>query len=416
MTTTAIDDVLSSSAATLAPPTPSSEAATPKKRSLAFRLLPLLTAGALGVGTLGFIAGHGKETTDDAQVESHVASVSPRVSGQVTRVLVQDNQRVHAGDVLVELDARDFDVRLKSARADLAAAVAALHAAETTLSVTIKNADSSLVVARGGLAQAAAVRGTTRAAIDQARAELAAAESRRALAQADFTRSESLLASGAVPQAEFDARKAAVEQAEAQIGQAQAHLTSAEANVDNSSGTIEAARGRLLAAQAGPEQVEAARAQVELAKARVDQAEALVSQAELNLSYTKIRAELAGVVSRRSVEVGQLASPERPLLAVVALDDTWVVANFKEDQIAGMRAGEPATVTIDSLSGKKLTGHVDSLAGGTGSRFSLLPPDNASGNFTKVVQRVPVLVRLDPHPGTELRPGLSATVTVSTRQ
>jgi membrane fusion protein (multidrug efflux system) len=121
-------------------------------------------------------------------------------------------------------------------------------------------------------------------------------------------------------------------------------------------------------------------------------------------------------VSRRSVEVGQLASPERPLLAVVALDDTWVVANFKEDQIAGMRAGEPATVTVDSLSGKKLTGHVDSLAGGTGSRFSLLPPDNASGNFTKVVQRVPVLVRLDPHPGTELRPGLSATVTVSTRQ
>ncbi|HSU38490.1 MAG TPA: biotin/lipoyl-binding protein, partial [Polyangiaceae bacterium] len=124
MTTTAIDDVLSSSAAALAPPTPSSQATTPKKRSLAFRLLPLLTAAALGVGTLGFIAGHGKETTDDAQIESHVASVSPRVSGQVTRVLVQDNQRVHAGDVLVELDARDFDVRLKSARADLAAATA----------------------------------------------------------------------------------------------------------------------------------------------------------------------------------------------------------------------------------------------------------------------------------------------------
>ena len=415
MTTTAIDDVLSSSAAALAP-TPSTELAPPKKRNLALRVLPLLTAAALGLGTLGFIAGHGKETTDDAQIESHVASVSPRVSGQVTRVLVQDNQRVQVGDVLVELDARDFDVRLKSARADLAAATAALQAAETTLSVTIKNADSSLVVARGGLAQAAAVRGTTRAAIEQARAEVVAAESRRALAQADFTRSESLLASGAVPQAEFDARKAAVEQAEAQVGQARARLTSAEANVDNSSGTIEAARGRLLAAQAGPEQVEAARAQVGLAKAHVDQAEAAVAQAELNLSYTKIRAELAGVVSRRSVEVGQLASPERPLLAVVALDDTWVVANFKEDQIAGMHPGEPATVTVDSLGGKKLTGHVDSLAGGTGSRFSLLPPDNASGNFTKVVQRVPVLVRLDPHPGSELRPGLSATVTVSTRQ
>src|SRR3954462_5508210 len=150
MTTTAIDEGLSPSAAALVPTT-SKQAETPKKRSLAIRLLPLLTAAALGAGTLGFVAGHGKETTDDAQVESHVASVSPRVSGQVTRVLVQDNQRVQAGDVLVELDPLDFDVSLKSARADLAAATAALRAAETTLSVTIKNADSSLVVARGGL-------------------------------------------------------------------------------------------------------------------------------------------------------------------------------------------------------------------------------------------------------------------------
>ena len=415
MTTTAIDDVLASAAVALAP-TPSSTLPTTKKRSLALRVLPLLTAAALGLGTLGFIAGHGKETTDDAQIESHVASVSPRVSGQVTRVLVHDNQRVQTGDVLVELDERDFDVKLASARADLEAAEASLHAAETTLSVTSKNADSSLVVARGGLAQAAAVRGTTRAAIEQARAEVAAAQSRRVLAAADFARSESLFASGAVPQAELDARKSAVEQAAAQVGQTEAHLASAEANVDNSSGTLEAARGRLLAAQAGPEQVEAARAQVGLAKARVDQAAASVAQAELNLIYTKIRAELAGVVSRRTVEVGQRASPERPLLAVVALDDTWVVANFKEDQIADMRPGAPATVTVDSLAGTKLTGHVDSLAGGTGSRFSLLPPDNASGNFTKVVQRVPVLVRLDAHPGLELRPGLSAAVTVSTRQ
>jgi membrane fusion protein (multidrug efflux system) len=415
MTTTAIDDVLSSSAAALAPSTPSPTAA-PRKRSVALRVLPLLTAAALGLGTLGFVAGHGKQTTDDAQIEAHVASVSPRVSGQVTRVLVHDNQRVNAGDVLVELDERDFAVKLSSARADLEAAQASLHAAETTLSVTMKNADSNLVVARGGLAQAAAVRGTTRAGIEQARAELTAAESRRTLTRADLERSQSLFASGAVPQAELDARQAAAEQAEAQVAQAEARLTSAQANVDNSSGTLEAARGHLLAAESGPEQVEAARAQVGLAKARVDQAAAAVAQAELNLGYTKIRAEMSGVVSRRTVEVGQLASPDRPLLAVVALDDTWVVANFKEDQIAEMRPGQPVTVEVDSLAGRKLAGHLDSLAGGTGSRFSLLPPDNASGNFTKVVQRVPVLVRLDGHPGLELRPGLSATVTVSTRQ
>jgi membrane fusion protein (multidrug efflux system) len=415
MTTTAIDNVLASSPVALVPSAPTS-AVAPKKRSLALTVLPLLSAAALGLGTLGFITGHGKETTDDAQVEAHVASVAPRVSGQVTRVLVRDNQRVNAGDVLVELDERDFAVKLASARADLEAAQAALHAAETTLSVTIKNTDSNLAVARGGLAQATAVRGTTQAGIEQARAEVTAAESRLTLTRADLVRSQSLLASGAVPQAEYDARKAAAEQAEAQVAQAQARLTSAQANVANSSGTLEAARGHLLAAQSGPEQVEAARAQVGLAKAHVDQSAAAVDQAELNLGYTKIRAEVNGVVSRRTVEVGQLASPERPLLAVVALDDTWIVANFKEDQIADMRTGQPATIEVDSIAGHKLGGHLDSLAGGTGSRFSLLPPDNASGNFTKVVQRVPVLVRLDPHPGLELRPGLSATVTVSTRQ
>jgi membrane fusion protein (multidrug efflux system) len=411
MTTSAIDDVLSSSHAHFAPPRPSANA----KPSLALRVLPVLTAAALGAGTLGFVAGHGKETTDDAQVEAHVASVSPRVGGQVTRVLVRDNQRVHAGDVLVELDDRDFVVKTSAARADLAAAEATLHAAETKLGVTSKNADSNLAIARGGLAQASAVGGTTRAAIEQARAELTAAEARRTLSRANFARAKSLFASGAVPRAELDARKAASDQADAEVVQAKARVASARASVENSSGTLEVARGHLLAAEAGPEQVEAARAEVALASARVDQAKAALAQAELNLGYTKIKAEVSGVVSRRTVEVGQLASPERPLLAVVGLDDTWVVANFKEDQIGDMRPGQPVTVKVDSLDGDKLAGRLDSLAGGTGSRFSLLPPDNASGNFTKVVQRVPVLVRLDPHPGVELRPGLSATVTVSTR-
>jgi len=405
MTSSAIDNVLV--------PGP---AAPAKKRSRALTVLPLLTAAAIGTFTLVLAAGRGKETTDDAQVEAHVGSVAPRVNGQVKRVLVRDNQRVNAGDVLVELDDADLAVKLAAAKADLEAANAQLRAAETQLEVTVKSADSSLVVARGGLAQAAAVRGTTRAGIDQARAEIDAASSRQALARIDLSRSAQLLASGAVSQAEYDGKKTAVEQADSQLSQARARLASAEANIDNSSGTLEAARGRLLAAQAGPEQIEAARAQVGLAKARVDQARAAVAQGELNLGYTKIKAEQSGVVARRTVEVGQLASPERPLMAIVPLDDTWIVANFKEDQIAAMRAGQPATVTVDSVSGVKLAGHVDSLAGGTGSRFSLLPPDNASGNFTKVVQRVPVLVRLDAHPGVELRPGLSASVTVATKE
>jgi len=146
----------------------------------------------------------------------------------------------------------------------------------------------------------------------------------------------------------------------------------------------------------------------------VAQAQAALEQAELNLSHTKVLAGVSGVVSRRSVEVGQMASPERPLMALVPLDDTWVVANFKEDQIAAMHPGQTARVHIDTY-GQELTGHVESLASGTGSRFSLLPPDNASGNFTKVVQRVPVLIRLDAHPELTLRPGMSATATVVTK-
>ncbi|HVZ35371.1 MAG TPA: HlyD family secretion protein, partial [Polyangiaceae bacterium] len=223
-----------------------------------------------------------------------------------------------------------------------------------------------------------------------------------------------LVASDALSQAELDAKRAQFEQADAALAQARAVLSSAQASISNSSGTIASARGHLIAAESGPAQVEAAQAQVELARARVEQAQAALDQAELNLSYTRIRAGVSGEVARRSVEVGQLASPDRPLMAIVPLDDTWVVANFKEDQIAHIQPGQAAKISIDTYA-QELSGHVDSLAGGTGSRFSLLPPDNASGNFTKVVQRVPVLIRLDPHPGFTLRPGMSATARVLTR-
>ena len=185
--------------------------------------------------------------------------------------------------------------------------------------------------------------------------------------------------------------------------------------MQSSFGAIESARGRLLAANSGPEQIEAAKAQEELAEARLAQAEAALEQAELNLSYTKILAPVDGVVSRRSVETGQLVSPERPLFALVPTDDVWVVANFKEDQLAEMREGQQVKVEIDAYPGKELTGKLESFAAGTGSRFSLLPPDNASGNFTKVVQRVPVLIRLQNARDVPLRPGMSALAVVRTR-
>jgi membrane fusion protein (multidrug efflux system) len=388
-------------------------AAKPRKRALIVLPLLVLAAGATIGGYV--LATQGHEKTDDAFVEGHVANVSPRVSGQVVKVLVTDNQHVKPGDVLVELDDRDLRAKDAAARADLAAAKAQLRAAQTQLDVTRSDVDSNLQVARGGMSQAAAVGGTTKAAILQAQADISAASAQRALASSELERSKKLFAEGAVAQSQLDTRQSEIERADASLAQARARLASAESNLDNSAGTLQNARGRLIAAQSGPQRIDAAAAQVELAQARLDQASAAYDQAELNLSYTKIVAETTGVVSRRSVELGQLVSPDRPLMALVGLEDTWVVANFKEDQISDMHPGAAAEVKVDAFGGAKFTGHVDSLSGGTGSRFSLLPPDNASGNFTKVVQRVPVLIRLDDHPGFELRPGLSVVATVVTK-
>jgi membrane fusion protein (multidrug efflux system) len=391
----------------------SSAPARPRRKALV--VLPVLIGLAVAGSATAYFMGAGKETTDDAQIEGHVAYVAPHVAGQVKRVLVKDNQQVKAGDLLVELDDRDLSVRLAAARADVAAAHASLHAAETQLAVTRKSVDSNLVVARGGLAQAASVRDTSHASIEQAQAEITASESRKNLAQIDFDRTQQLFNTGALSKAALDTAGASLDQARAAVAQSQARLSSAQASRQNSTGTLESARGRVIAAESGPEQIEAAEAAVEMAKAKADQAQAALEQAALNVSYTQIKAEVAGVISRRSVEVGQMASPEKPLLAVVPVDDIWVVANFKEDQIAHMKPGQPASIKIDAFSGKTLQGHLDSLAGGTGSRFSLLPPDNASGNFTKVVQRVPVLVRIDSRSDFELRPGLSAKVTIVTK-
>jgi membrane fusion protein (multidrug efflux system) len=401
-----------------APPVAPAPAAPPTKKPRAKLVLAALAVVAAAAGTGAWVHGLGTETTDDAFVESHVALVAARTPGQVLRVLVADNQEVAADEVVVELDERDAVVRQAAAKADLESAAANLAAAEAQLALIERTVAASLKQARGGVTQAVSLAGGARAGIDQARADVAAAESRRKLADMELARATSLHRGGAISPAELDARQAAFEQADAQLEQARARLASAQVGIANASGTIETAAGRLLAAQTGPEQVGTARANVGVARARVAQADAAVAAAELNLTYMKVRAPRRGVVSRRTVEPGQMVDPARPLMAITALDDVWVVANFKEDQLAKMRPGQPAKVTIDAFPGRAFAAHVDSLAGGTGARFSLLPPDNASGNFTKVVQRVPVLVRFDGLDGAArplLRPGLSAYVTITTK-
>ncbi len=392
----------------------SATVAAPKKA----RRTPLLLGGLIGAALLGtgvvYLVTRGQESTDDAQVEGRVMNVSPRVTGQVLHVKVQDNQVVEPGDVLVELDPADYQVKLNAARADLAAAKAAAEGAQSTLDITTKTAPASLRQAKGGVTSASSAFGMAQASIDQARADLVAAESKRKLADLNFKRSTALVHDRAVAQVDLDTRQTELDAASAEMDQARARLVSAQASLSGMGGGMVLAQGRLDAAETAADQVASAHAALDLAQARVQQMEAGVQAAELNLSYTQLRATRRGVVSRRTVEEGQTVSPDRSLFAIVPLDDVWVVANFKEDQLAEMRPGQPASLKLDTYGRRTLKGHVESLAGGTGAHFALLPPDNATGNFVKVVQRVPVLVRIDDAAGLELRPGMSADVTVIT--
>ena len=384
------------------------------KRKRTPLLLAALTMTAIIIAGSWWLLTRGQESTDDAQVEGRLLNVSARVAGQVSRIHVEDNQRVEAGELLVELDPADFAAKVDVARADLAAAQAAAEGARSALALTQKTAPATLQQARGGLTAAASSLTSAEATIEQARADIAAAESKRALATLNLKRAQTLAADHALPLAEVDERQTTFDSAVADERLARARLASAEAARTGSGGGIVLARGRLDAAATASEQVASAKAALALAEARVQQMQAALKLAELNLSYTEVRAPRRGVISRRSVEAGQWVSPDRPLAAVVPLDDIWIVANFKEDQLADMKRGQPAEVRFDTFGRRAFAGHVESLAGGTGARFALLPPDNATGNFVKVVQRVTVLIRLDDTSQVELRPGMSADVTVKT--
>ena len=382
-----------------------------KKKKSVFVLIGLILL-ALGAGLAYWLVTRGKESTDDAQVEGQVVLVASRVRGQVSKVLVRDNQLVEAGVPIVELDKSELQARFDAATADNLSAQASLALARAQLALTDANTEAGLRQARGGVSQAVSGVVSNKAQLDQAKANVTAAEARLKLATVDLERVKQLRATDSVTEAEMDARQAAFDQAQAALDQAHAHEQAVEAAISGGYGNVEQAQGRLAAAQTAPEQVRAARAQVALAEARVKQTEAALELAKLNLSFATIRAPIRGAIARRNVEPGAMVSPDRPLLAVVSLDDVWIVANFKETQIGSMRVGQQVDVSIDAFGGHDFTGRVDSLAPGTGSRFALLPPDNASGNFIKVVQRVPVLIRVEDRGGTEWRPGMSAYVTV----
>ncbi len=328
------------------------------------------------------------ESTDDAFVEAHVVSMSPRVAGHVAEVTVHDNQWVEKGDLLVQVDQRTFQVALDVAKARLESANAAMQEAEAEVSAArslVAQRNAGLSSHRSELAQA-------RAGVD----EYAAGHNRD---ENDFKRMDEMVEAGAVSRQEYD-------HARAQAAVSKAKLLSARKKIDTQSAQI---RQAIASAQAAEDELLQAQAVVDKRRAEASEAAAQVRQAELDLSYTRITAPCAGFVTKKSVEPGAYVQVGQQLLSVVGRD-VWVVANFKETQISGMKPGQPVDIEVDAYPDVVFKGHVDSIQRGTGSRFTLLPPENATGNFIKVVQRVPVKIVLDRLNGSSgylLAPGMS---------
>ncbi|WP_338667610.1 HlyD family secretion protein [Pseudodesulfovibrio methanolicus] len=364
-----------------------------KRKSLGSRktllvLGPVVLVLAVVLGYPLYVRIMTHESTDDAFVEAHVVSMSPRVAGHVAEVPVHDNQWVEKGDLLVQVDRRPFEVALDVAKARLQSADAARQEAEAEVA-----AARSLVVQRN------AALSSNRSELDQARAgvdEYAAGHNRD---ENDFKRMDEMVEAGAVSRQEYD-------HARAQAAVSKAKLLSARKKIDTQSAQI---RQAVASAQAAEDGLRQAQAVVDKRVAEAREAEAEVRQAELNLSYTRITAPCAGFVTKKAVEPGTYVQVGQQLLAVVGRD-VWVVANFKETQISGMKPGQSVDIEVDAYPGVTFEGHVDSIQRGTGSRFTLLPPENATGNFIKVVQRVPVKIVLN-HPNGEggylLAPGMS---------
>jgi len=373
----------------------------------------------------------GGVSTDDAQIDGHITQVAARVGGTVVKVNVKENQFVEAGTVLVELDPRDYQVALDRARAELADAEASASAARSSVPITTTESKSNVTTAHGSVEQAQSTVEGALKEIEAAQARLTTAKARQREAEAnaakaarDVERLRGLLAKDEVSQQQFDAtsaaadaQRAAVDSAVSQVAEADAGVRVAESKLTQAKAGEQQARAGLRTAETGPQQVQAMRARAEAADAHVQQQKAAVAQAELNLQYTTVKAPVAGIVSRKTVEAGQIVQLGQPLLALIPLENVWVTANFKETQLTNMKAGQKATVKVDAYGGKTFRGHVDSLAAATGARFSMLPPENATGNYVKVVQRIPVKIVLEPgqDPDHLLRPGMSVVPTVFTK-
>ena len=388
-------------------------AAKPKRKRIV--VAGIVGAAALA-GSLLYVSRLGLESTDDAQIDAEVVALAPRTAGLVVRVHVADNQPVKVRDVLVELDNAPAKARLAQAEASLNAAIAAAEAADSEARITGTNARANKNVASASLLAASAGAGASRDQIAEADARVASAEAILAQATTEKDRTAKLVAAGALGPAVLDAARASFDTATAQVAQARANRAALKGAASQAASRVQEASAKAEQTQEVDLFITQAAARAKAAHAQVEQLRAARDLAALDLSYTKVTAPQDGVVSKKVVAVGQLLAAGTPIAQLVPGEKVWVTANFKETQIAKMHAGQPVTLEVDALPGQTLRGEVESFAGATGSRFALLPPDNASGNFTKVVQRVPVRIRIVDAPAGRLVPGMNTALTVDTRR
>ena len=348
------------------------------------------------------------ESTDDAQVDGHVNSISARISGHVVKLNVQDNQFVPAGTVLVEIDPADYQVALERAKADFEDARALAIAAGVDVPIASVSTTSQLSSTQAEADSARAGIHAARQQSEAAKAQFQQAEANNVKAQNDLGRYRQLVDKQEISQQQYDQAVAAARAGDAAVEAARANADAAVQQVSQAQSKLAQAEANWRNANTAPKQMTAMRAKAASAEAEVQRKKADLDQAQLNLQYTKIQAPVAGVVSDRTVEVGQNVVPGQEFMKVIPLDDIWITANLKETQLRNIKVGQPVTVEVDAT-GRKYKGKVDSIAGASGARFSLLPPENATGNYVKVVQRIPVKIVLEPgeNKDHELRPGMS---------
>lgn len=409
--------------------TPRRGAANPRrKRAIRFIILALVVVGII-VAIPIYAYYSVRESTDDAQVDGHVIPISPRITGTIISVLVNDNQQVRAGQELVRLDPADFQVALQQARAQLATAQANTTESSVNVPLTtintrslVNTSSAQLDESKAAVAAAEQAVNGARAKVNSANAALAAKQANLVKAEKDLVRFRDLVSKDEISRQDYDSAVAAAEANRAQVDSSKADVIGSQHNLDQAAAELNQAKARLTTAQiqrrqsqeVQPKQQAVSQARYKQAQAQVQQAQANVDQADLNVGYTTIRAPVDGIVSRKNAEPGMHVTSGQQIMALIPLDDIWVTANFKETQLKSMRVGQKVEISVDSYGGRKYRGHIDSIAAASGARFSLLPPENATGNYVKVVQRIPVKIVLEPGENRDhsLLPGMSVEPTV----